>query len=261
MDRDNGTGNCRIMTYNIHRCVGTDGKLSPPRIADVIAACKTDIVALQEVDVGRSRTGYVDQAAAIGKILGMQVHFHPALRVLDEQYGDAILTRSPSALVKAGLLPGPKPSSGHEPRGAIWVRAEMAGQQVDVVNTHLGLTRAERMMQVGALIGPEWIGGRPIGGTMILAGDFNVGRRTRSYRRLAACLDPARDKTGRRQLRTFPSRLPVLALDHIFASEGIEIVEVGTVRTPLTRVASDHLPLVADFRLTPSQVELRERAA
>src|ERR1700761_1427275 len=196
MDRDNGTGACRIMTYNIHRCVGTDGKLSPERIADVIAACEADIVALQEVDVGRSRTGNVDQAAAIGKLLDMQAHFHPVLRVLDEQYGDAILTRSPSSLVKAGLLPGPKPSLGRERRGAIWVRAEMAGRQVDIVNTHLGLTRAERMMQVGALIGPEWIGGRPGGGTMILAGDFNVGRRTRSYRRLAACLDPARDKTG-----------------------------------------------------------------
>src|SRR6201986_4837558 len=60
MDRNDGTGACRIMTYNIHRCVGTDGKLSPARIADVIATCEADIVALQEVDVGRSRTGYVD---------------------------------------------------------------------------------------------------------------------------------------------------------------------------------------------------------
>ncbi len=251
----------RIMTYNVHRCLGTDGKLSPQRIAGVIAACDPDIVALQELDVGRVRTGSIDQAAAIARELGMQSHFHPALRVMGEEYGDAILTKAHSTLVKAGVLPSPKTPHRREPRGALWVVTQLAGQRLDIVNTHLGLTRAERSMQVGALLGPEWLGGHPQDGALILAGDFNVGRRSRSYRRISDCLHPARDATGRRRLRTFPSRLPMLSLDHVFVSDSIEIVDVRTVRTKLTRIASDHLPLLAEFRILRDVAAPREQAA
>src|ERR1700761_6607691 len=122
----------RIMTYNVHRCLGTDGKLSPQRIAEVIAACDPDVVALQEVDVGRVRTGGIDQVAAIAGQLGMQAHFHPAVRLLGELYGDAILTSAPSSLVKAALLPGPRPRHVIEPRGALWVVTELGGIRVDI---------------------------------------------------------------------------------------------------------------------------------
>lgn len=252
----------RIMTYNVHRCVGTDGKLSPQRIAEVIAACDPDVVALQEVDVGRVRTGNIDQADAIARQLGMHPQFHPAMHLLGELYGDAILTRAPAKVVKAGLLPSPALRRPVEPRGALWVRTDLGGARLDIVNTHLGLTRAERSMQVGALIGHEWIGGRPPGGAFILAGDFNVGRRSRSFRRLAACLQPVSDATGRKRLRTFPSRLPVLALDHVFVSEPVEPVDAHTVRTKLARMASDHLPLVAEFRIQSASAAMAtERAA
>ena len=129
------------------------------------------------------------------------------------------------------------------------METELGGVKLDIVNTHLGLTRAERSMQVGALIGPDWIGSRVGDGAFILAGDFNVGRRSRSFRRLAACLEPTRDAAGRRRLRTFPSRLPMLSLDHVFVSDAIETVDARTVRTKLTQLASDHLPLVAEFRM------------
>ena len=55
----------RILSYNVHRCLGIDGQLSPARIAEVIASCEADIVALQEIDVKRARTRGVDQAQAI----------------------------------------------------------------------------------------------------------------------------------------------------------------------------------------------------
>ena len=92
----------RILTYNVHRCVGTDRRLDVGRIADVIAAQQPDIVALQEVDVGRSRTGGVDQAHALARRLEMVFHFNAALRVEEELYGDAILTSLPHRLIKAG---------------------------------------------------------------------------------------------------------------------------------------------------------------
>ena len=74
----------RILTYNVHRWLGTDRQISPHRIAEVIASCNPDIVALQEVRVGRVRSGEVDQAAAVAARLGMDLHFQPTIRILGE---------------------------------------------------------------------------------------------------------------------------------------------------------------------------------
>src|SRR4026209_2834843 len=117
------------MTYNVHRCVGADGRADPRRIADVIAACQPDMVALQELDVRRLRTGGIDQAHAIAHPLGMRVHFHPALLFEEELYGDAILTALPMRLMKAGPLPG---SVGFEPRGATWAAGGADGSQTHI---------------------------------------------------------------------------------------------------------------------------------
>ena len=75
----------RLLTYNVHRCVGTDRRLDVGRVAEVIAAQSPDIVALQEVDVGRARTGGVDQAHRLAQRLGMAFHFNAALQVEEEQ--------------------------------------------------------------------------------------------------------------------------------------------------------------------------------
>ena len=76
----------RIVTYNVHRCVGTDRRLDVGRIAAVLAELEPDIVALQELDVGRARTGGVDQAHEIARRLDMACHFHAALKVEEELY-------------------------------------------------------------------------------------------------------------------------------------------------------------------------------
>ncbi|MBK5289658.1 MAG: alkaline phosphatase family protein, partial [Acidimicrobiia bacterium] len=111
----------RILTYNVHSCVGIDGRLSPERIARVIAKHAPDIVALQELDVRRSRTGGLDQARAIAEALEMSLEFHPTVTVADEQFGDAVLSPHPLRLVRTGVLPG----IGLEPRGAIWVEVDV----------------------------------------------------------------------------------------------------------------------------------------
>ena len=108
----------RLMTYNVHGCVGRDGRLSPQRVAEVIAGAGPDVVALQELDVGRRRSGSRNQAREVADALGMAFHFHPALRVEEENYGDAILSRLPMRLVRAGALPA-GPRGGAEPRGAL----------------------------------------------------------------------------------------------------------------------------------------------
>jgi endonuclease/exonuclease/phosphatase family metal-dependent hydrolase len=239
----------RIMTYNVHRCVGTDGRLDVPRIAKVIASCRPDVVALQELDVGRARTGGVDQAHAIAQLLGMSFHFHPAFMVEEERYGDAILSVTPIRLVKAGPLPGSHAVRGLEPRGALWVKLELGGAELDVVNTHLGLIPHEQRAQADALLGAEWMGHADCTDPAILLGDFNATPRHRAYQRLAARLrDAHRDRSGRRAA-TFPSRLPMLRIDHVFVSRSVRVTGVHALGGALARIASDHLPLVVDFHV------------
>jgi endonuclease/exonuclease/phosphatase family metal-dependent hydrolase len=240
----------RIMTYNGHRCVGVDGLLSPGRIAEVIASCQPDIVALQELDVRRARTGGVDQAHLIARELNMEMHFHPALQVLEELYGDAILSTRPLRLLKAGALPRLRRWPGIEPRGALWSSIDMGGTNLQVINTHLGLLGRERLTQVDALLGPDWLGRQDCRGPVILLGDFNAGPTSRTYRCLASKFrDAQRLLQPARRQATFPTHAPFLCIDHVFVNHHIEVLAASTVRTPLARVASDHLPLVVDFHI------------
>lgn len=241
----------RIVTYNVHRCLGVDGRLSPERIAEVIAETRADIVALQELDVRRARSGGIDQAEAIARALGMgSVHFHPALKVMEEEYGDAIITALPSRVIKAGPLPGVERKPRIEPRGAIWARIEVGGGPVDVINTHFGLRRWERRAQARCLLGPEWLGCADPAVPMVLAGDFN------SFPRGSVCgmmREQLRDAhqlgspKRRRPRRTYPSGFPVFRIDHIFVSSHFSVHSADTHRSVLSRAASDHLPLVAEL--------------
>ena len=238
----------RIMTYNVHRCVGVDGKLDVGRIAAVIAQCRPDIVALQELDVGRRRTGAVDQAHAIANRLGMAFHFHAAMKVEEEHYGDAILATAPLKVIRAGALPNSPSIRGLEPRGALWLEIEIGGRSLQVINTHLGLVPHEQRAQAVALAGPEWMGHRDRRDPLILLGDFNATPYASTYRTLASRLTDARSLCkGARASPTFPSRFPMLAIDHVFVSAGIGVSHIEAHAAPLARVASDHLPLVVDF--------------
>jgi len=253
----------RILTYNVHSCIGTDGRCDPSRIIDVIAACAPDVVCLQELDVGRSKTGGVDQAHLIGRGLGMEMHFHAAVRVMEEQFGDAILTSLPCRLVRAGPLPGlsgmPLGRWG-ETRGALWAAVEADGATVQVVNTHLGLRPREQMVQMPALVGPEWLGHPDCIDPAILAGDFNAFPGTRAYRYLASLLDDAQCAPAVRQPRaTFPGRAPMIRIDHVFSRGPVEVLSAQVVRTQLSRVASDHLPLLVDIRVPAMRGQLAEQ--
>jgi endonuclease/exonuclease/phosphatase family metal-dependent hydrolase len=229
-----------------------DGKVDVGRIAAVIAAQAPDVVALQEIDVGRPRTGGLDQAHEIARRLGMTSRFHAALRVEEEQYGDALLTHLPERLIRAGPLPGYRPLKRLEPRGALWVAMDLGhGQEIQVLNTHLGLVPREQWNQADALAGPDWLGGPLRRDPLILVGDFNMTAGSRAFRRLAAGLLDAHATQGsaRRRLATFPARLPLLRIDHVLTSPGVRVSRLFAPITPLARVASDHLPLVVDFEL------------
>ena len=241
----------RVATYNVHGCVGIDGQRSEGRIAEVIASMSADIVGLQELDLGRPRSAHADQAALIARQLGWKYHFHPAMRSGDDQYGNAIVSRFPIELKRAAEMPGTPPWYCREQRIAIWMRAETDLGRVHIINSHFGLGRSERTLQAQLLAGPTWLGSVPPEEPAILVGDFNSVRASRAYRLLRTHLRDVRTLvTPPRAFRTFPTRFPSLAVDHIFVNAALYPTQLGVHRTPLARVASDHFPLVCELTLT-----------
>ncbi len=234
----------RVMTYNVHGCLGMDGRLSPARIARVIASYDPDIIALQELDVGRFRSGGIDQAHQIAKALDMEFHFHPSFIVEEEQYGNALFSRFPMKVIKKGSLPQ---APGAELRGALWVRVSYSDKQIDIVNTHLGLRAGERLNQIQHLLGPEWIGKRKEGDPpLILCGDFNTFSRSRVYNEVAMRFTDAKRAVKKRVFsRTL---LGLVRIDYVFVSPEIKVSDVKVPRNHLIRSASDHSPLIVDMQ-------------
>lgn len=244
----------RLMTYNVHRCEGVDRRIDVSRIAAVIAEHEPDIVCLQELDVGRARTGYVDQACSIAEQLSMSYHFHPAMRVEAELYGDAILTHLPERLIRSGPLPSVRGVPGLEPRGALWVAIEIGDATLNVFNTHLGLVPREQRAQAAALVGDQWLGHPDCTGPTLLTGDFNATSLTRPYQTLVRRLADCQRSLGLRpSVKTFPSSFPAIRIDHCFTSPEVVVTAVKAPFSPLARMASDHLPLVVDFEIRPAE--------
>ncbi len=240
----------RVMTYNVHSCVGIDGKLSPHRIARVIARYRPDVVALQEVDVGRARTDQADQAELIAEYLNMDYHFHPTIRVAEESYGDCLLSRLPMCLLKTGRLPTLPDRDSLEPRGALWVAVKFGGGAIQVLNTHLGLNGKERLLQIQSLLGANWLGRHDGSSPVILCGDFNASPQSAVWR---LCMERFEDVQTKAPdcspRRTWFGHYPVARIDHIFVNARVEAVRVDVGDDYLARVASDHRPLFAELRV------------
>lgn len=243
----------KVVTYNVHSCIGTDGKMRPRRIISLLQKMQPDVVALQEVDMDRPRTWHMNQTAIIASALGMDYVFLPLLRLDREQYGIALLSRYAFTTVKASDFSNIKVRS-KEPRGAIWIRLAGPRGHIHVVNTHFGLTRAERAEQLDTITNQEWLGSIPEGEPVVLCGDFNSGENSvicrklrRSYRdvQLSLCDHVPQG--------TFVSLWPLLRLDHIFVSRHFKVHRVEVPRDFAPRVASDHLPVFSELELAPNE--------
>jgi endonuclease/exonuclease/phosphatase family metal-dependent hydrolase len=245
----------RVMSYNIHSCVGMDGKLRPERIARVINRLQPDIIAVQEVDAHRLRSRHHDQAEVIAGLLEFQHAFHSMLEEEQEKYGIAVFSGFPFELVKSGLLTKAEPKRLREARGAIWIRIseEVLGTPIHFINSHFGLGRAERMLQASTLLGDEWLGGLADDEPVILCGDFNSAPRSPVWRMLnGKYSDSRRALPDRRIPSTFPSLRPVTKLDHVFLSRHFHVRDVVVPTNHTASIASDHLPICVE-------IELREK--
>ncbi|MFO7178290.1 MAG: endonuclease/exonuclease/phosphatase family protein [Pseudomonadota bacterium] len=234
----------RIMTYNVHSCRGSDGRLDPARVAAVVEASEPDIVALQELDVGQERSNGIDQAEFIGKRLGLEVHFVSARPCGGGHYGNAILTRFPSEHRRFGCLPQ---FGAAEPRAVQWVAIDTPLGRLDVFNTHLGLSRKERWLQVDSLLGREWLAHPHRSGHTLLCGDLNTVPGSPVYERLLERLgDAHRLVRTARPRATFPAMLPLLRIDYVMLSDALGAERVEVPGSLLARLASDHRPVIVD---------------
>ncbi len=249
------SGSFQVMTYNIHSCVGIDDKVRPERIVSVIKSCNADIIALQEVDSNRYQTKGHEQAKLIADVLSMSHHFYAISDWSGEQYGLAILSRFPIMHVKSAHLTPSNHALRSEARGAMWIQVETSAGLVNVINTHFGLRQEERQRQAEILLSENWIGGIPQHEPVILCGDFNAGPRSAVYHAFTKSLvDVQLHSRKVRPKATFASILPVVRIDHIFASGHFNIRSVSQPRTPTAKVASDHLPVCAELSLPPKSV-------
>lgn len=240
-----------FMTYNVHRLIGNDRHSSPSRIAEVIETYQPDIVALQELPGARFRPEVGGCAQALAHELALLETSRRLCYSERERWGAVVLSRFPMRLVRAGGLQPETRRRTIVPRGVIWVEIEVCGQPLQVLNTHLGLTPPERASQVKVLTGPEWLLHPDCRPPVILCGDFNVLPGSTVHKRLKTVLNDEQEALAFGHTEwTFPSHYPVVRFDHLFVSPSIKVESVEIPQTKLTRVASDHLPLVVKLRLS-----------
>lgn len=238
-------------TYNIHRCVGTDGRYSPGRIAEVISELEADIVGLQEVDRRLTAGPGGDQLSYIADRLGYHVAAEDSGQAASLSGGwrnrrchNAILSRWPIRSCRLLDLAVP----GREPRSAIDTKIAIANAHdtalLNVVVTHFGLRAGERRRQLQELLGQlDKTGDQD--SPLLLMGDLNEWRRAGPISRgLDAALMCGQS------VRSFPSRYPVFPLDRICGRSLVMVTEPHRHTSKMARVASDHLPIRAVFRLS-----------
>ena len=254
----------KVMSYNIHHGVDMDGKIDLGRIARVIRQAGTDIVGLNEVDNNFSpRSDFVDQAKWLAEELGMNYVYGPAIIRGDpekpSQYGEAILSKFPILEWKNHRLFFPE---GLGPKVCLEAKIQIGTDKYTFLVTHLDHTgnnearvgQAKDILRITKLIPCK----------KILMGDFNCSsplewkepEMAKWTQPVALILKQFKDAfalSGSGLAETIGSKAPMGRIDYIFVSADIaDMVEFcKVVHTPLTQVASDHLPVVAEINTTP----------
>ena len=226
----------RVVTYNVHKCRGMDGRVNALRVAGVLGEVNADVVALQEV-LGQ-------QAESISEHLGMQYALGENRRHRGCAYGNVVLSRWPIRQMRNYDLS----VRGREERGCL--RADVSvngGTLLHVFNVHLGTSLLERREQGRKLIAPQLLSHVDLHAPRIVLGDFNEWTTGLATRLLRSHLESADVRVHLHRSRTYPGLLPFLHLDHIYYDKALRLEKLRLHRTAKALVASDHLPLIGDF--------------
>jgi endonuclease/exonuclease/phosphatase family metal-dependent hydrolase len=228
-----------VVSYNVHECVGTDGRRDPERIAQMIQELKPDIVGLQEVDFSLLDGQKSHQLNYLAAATGLNAIAGPTIRRGDTEFGNALLTRPEIHMHQLHDVSFRR----RQPRGVIDAVVTYEGRTIRILVTHLGLHARERRHQVEKLL--EIVRAEQEIDCTILLGDIN------EWRPQGFAIRKFDAQFGRGiSHRTFPSFYPVFALDRLWVSPRAALVEKTIPHHRLARVASDHLPIRAMIDLS-----------
>jgi endonuclease/exonuclease/phosphatase family metal-dependent hydrolase len=222
------------MTWNIHGGVGTDGVFALDRITEVIARHEPDIVALQEVDSRRRTAGGRSPFELLREAVGEHGVEAKSIVTADGDYGQMVVSRWPLTGTEIHDLT----HQDREPRRAIETEVHTSVGNLRLVAAHFGLSFAERRSQARRLV--EIARRHPM--MTVMLGDFNDWFWPGSLRHALKQEFPARTHHA-----TFPSRFPMFRLDRIFCWPPNTVMQSFVDRR--ARIASDHLPIIADIVL------------
>jgi endonuclease/exonuclease/phosphatase family metal-dependent hydrolase len=239
------TTRIRVATYNIHKCRGLDRRTSPERIAAVIIELEADVVALQEVlDVQNGRPEF-DQARQIkSKLAGYGWGFGENRRLHGGAYGNMTLSRFPVQVCHNYDVTW----RHREQRGCLRTDVLLGkGTVLHVFNVHLGTSFIERRHQARKLLSDDVLNGIERRGPRIVVGDFNEWTRGLASRLMGEAFEVVEPRAFLRHARTYPGVLPLFHLDHFYYDKQLSLKSFRLHRSRKALIASDHLPLVAEF--------------
>lgn len=223
------------MSYNIQGHAAARRPDFLPKLAEVIASVKPDVVGLQEVH-SRTRVGPVHQGEVLASLTGMNLAFGRSTGMDGGDYGNAVLTRG---TIKSTFT-HPLPGSG-EPRSVLQVDLAIDGVDLTFFVTHLAawgrLLRVARMRQIAELGDITARGSLP----HVLVGDFNVPPGGEEIRTLLS--HGHLHVIGDHRETTFP--MTRQRLDYIFADPRWETLGSEVIR----RGPSDHWAITAELKL------------
>jgi endonuclease/exonuclease/phosphatase family metal-dependent hydrolase len=228
----------KIASYNIHKCVGTDGAFAPERIIAVLKEISADIVALQEADMrfgdrrGLLNLDHVFEHTGLVPVQLLQAGVNHGW------HGNVVLLRK-NIHAKAHHIDLP----GIEPRGAMVVDLHVLGNDIRLIATHFGLLRRSRAQQVAHVLEKAR---EPLVDCVLLMGDLNEWRR--KHRSALTGLEPIFGPMAQ-FVPSFPSRFPMLALDRILCSPHKLLSDIQIHDSDIAKLASDHLPIKAKLIL------------
>lgn len=240
----------RILTYNIHRAIGVDRRFRPERVASILHHHDADIVLLQEVDEGAPRSRELNLAKELAEASGYPYFaLGHNVSLKKGRYGNATLSRYPILRERNIDL---SVAESWIRRGCQHTSIQIAdAQAIEVFNLHLGLSARERMKQLDLLARSHEFSGVPEGTPLLVGGDFNDWRSllwpvftsTLGFH----CAVEGRNG-GRQFLATYPSFSPQGALDRVYFRGPLHLSSIRRCRLQVSRVASDHLPVIAEFQ-------------
>lgn len=247
----------RVLSYNIHRAIGVDRRFRPERIITIVGNYRPDIVLLQEVDEGAPRSRELDLARELAAALDFPYHavgHNVTLR--KGRYGNATLSRFPILSERNIDLT----IELWKRRGCQHTEISLGGpgepgrpphhRRLDVFNLHLGLSAGQRARQVQLLARSREMTALAPDAACLVGGDFNDWRSLLvPFLTGGMNFRSATDSSTGRPLRTYPSFFPRGPLDRIYYRGPLHLLHAARCRLRLSRLASDHLPIVADFEM------------